>query len=103
MGNCVLLCRFHHRLVHEGGWTVGWWGPGRAVFYDPRGGTHFDGRWQPSEIESAWEPEEGPVEGLIQENHRHGVRPDGWTAAARWKREADVPDEVYFRALEAMG
>ena len=23
-----------------------WWGPGRAVFFDPRGGTHFEGGWQ---------------------------------------------------------
>jgi hypothetical protein len=44
LDNCVLLCRHHHRLVHEGGWQVGWWGAGRPVFYDPRGGTHFDGR-----------------------------------------------------------
>jgi len=42
--NCLLLCRHHHRLIHEGGWTIGWWGSGRPVFHDPRGGTHFDGR-----------------------------------------------------------
>jgi hypothetical protein len=42
--NCLLLCRHHHRLIHEGGWQVGWWGAGRPVFHDPRGGTHFDGR-----------------------------------------------------------
>jgi hypothetical protein len=42
--NCLLLCRHHHRLIHEGGWTVGWWGNGRPVFHDPRGGTHVDGR-----------------------------------------------------------
>ena len=23
-----------------------WWGPGRPVFFDPRGGTHFEGGWQ---------------------------------------------------------
>jgi len=44
--NCLLLCRHHHRLIHEGGWSVGWWGAGRPAFYDPRGGTHFDGRHQ---------------------------------------------------------
>ena len=24
-------------------------------------------------------------------------------AGARWKREADIPDDVYFKALEALG
>jgi hypothetical protein len=42
------------------------------------------------------------VEALVEENRRRGVRPDGWTAGVRWKREADIPDEVYFRAMEAM-
>ena len=42
LDNCVLLCRYHHRLVHEGGWRLEWWGKGRAVFRDPRGGVHLD-------------------------------------------------------------
>ncbi len=35
--NCVLLCTFHHRLVHEGGWNV--WGDGddTLLFVSPRG------------------------------------------------------------------
>ena len=124
---------------------MGGWGAGRAVFYDPWGGTHFDGRWQPPELGSALLPEESPVggdglvpgstlverahppsqdgpasaespvkeeahavdegrvaEALIEHNHRRGVRPDGWTAGARWKREAHIPDRIYFRALKAM-
>ena len=97
LDNLVLLCRHHHRLVHEEGWKVDWWGPGRAVFFDPRGGTHFDGGWEPPELG------ERPVEALLEENRRRGVEPDGWTAGARWKREADIPDPVYFRALEALG
>jgi hypothetical protein len=44
LGNCLLLCRHHHRLIHEGGWRVSWWGAGRPVFHDPRSGTHFEGR-----------------------------------------------------------
>jgi hypothetical protein len=44
-----------------------------------------------------------PVEKLIEENRRRGVVPDSLTAGARWKREADIPDDVYFRALEAIG
>jgi hypothetical protein len=39
---------------------------------------------------------------LVEQNRRQGVTPDGWTAAARWKREADIPDRIYLRALEAV-
>jgi len=46
LDNLVLLCRHHHRLLHEGGWTMQWWGEGRPAFFDPRGGIHFDGRWE---------------------------------------------------------
>jgi hypothetical protein len=96
--NCVLLCRYHHRLMHEEGWKADWWGPGRAVFYDPRGGAHSDGSWHPPRLE-----EENPVEALIEDTRARGADPDGWTAAARWKRQADIPDRVFFRALEALG
>ena len=44
LSNCILVCKFHHRLVHEEGWQVEWRGPGRPVFIDPRGKAHFDGR-----------------------------------------------------------
>ena len=97
LGNCLLLCRHHHRLVHEEGWTVDWWGEGRPVFYDPRGGTHFDGRWRAPEVKGDL------VEALLEENRSRGVEPDGWALGARWKREEDIPDEVYFAALEAVG
>jgi hypothetical protein len=106
LDNLVLLCRHHHRLVHEGRWTVGWWGEGRPVFYDPRGGTHFDGRWQMPDVGPT------PVEDLMEQNRRRAkaeerepeledesIRP----SPALWKREADIPDNLYFPALQAMG
>jgi hypothetical protein len=115
LSNCLLQCRHHHRLVHEEGWQVGWWGEGRPVFFDPRGGAHYEGRWEPPEGGGA--PEAGeranrgatpalgsrPVEALLEKNERSGASPDGWTASSRWKRERDIPDRVLFAVLEAMG
>jgi hypothetical protein len=100
LGNTLLLCRHHHRLVHEEGWRVAWWGQGRPVFIDPRGGEHFDGRWADRPGGSA---PTGSVEALVGENLRAGVEPDWRTAGARWKRLEDVPREVLLRGLEAMG
>src|SRR5215211_3565692 len=96
LSNCVLVCEFHHTLVHEGGWRVEWWGKGQPVFFDPRGGAHFDGSWKPPEL-----PEQ-PVEALVHANRLLGVEPDASTVGARWEREQDIPDRVYFPALEAL-
>jgi hypothetical protein len=35
--NCVLLCRFHHHRVHEGGWRVTAVTDGAFVFHSPAG------------------------------------------------------------------
>ena len=35
--NLLSLCRFHHRLIHEGGYTIGRGTNGELRFYDPRG------------------------------------------------------------------
>jgi hypothetical protein len=96
LSNCLLVCRHHHALIHEGGWRVDWWGKGRPVFTDPRGQAHFDGSWQPPELP------ERPVETLLETNRRLGVEPDAWTASARWQREADIPGSIYFRASAAL-
>jgi len=96
LDNLVLLCRFHHRLVHEEGWAIHWWREGLPAFYDPRGGLHMEGRWEPPEVG------EHPVEALVAEQRSQGVEPDAWRAGARWKTLADIPDRVYFRAVEAL-
>ncbi len=96
LGNTLLACRHHHRLLHEGGWRVVWRGEGRAVFVDPRGGEHFDGGWRAPEVGPR------PVAALVEGHRRHGMDPDGRTAGARWKHEGDVPDPVLVRAMEAV-
>jgi len=95
--NLLLLCSHHHRLLHEEGWKVEWWGKGQAAFIDPKGQTHMGRPRQAPELEP------NPVEALIEGTRRRGANPDFYTAGASWKREADIPDDVYFRAMEALG
>ncbi len=44
-----------------------------------------------------------PVAALIKDTRSRGADPDFYTAGARWEREAQIPKQVYFRALEALG
>ena len=81
LGNTVLLCRHHHRLVHEGGWRILLDREGRPAFVDPRGGTHYDGRWRAPELS------EDPVGSLVEQNRARGADPDWRTAGARWRRD----------------
>lgn len=97
LANCLLLCRHHHRLVHEGGWRITWWAEGRPTFHDPTGHVQYDGRWVPPEIGQR------PVEDLIERHRRRGLDPDWRTAGARWKRLEDIPSRILARALEAVG
>ena len=99
LANCLLLCRYHHRLVHEEGWTVEWWGPGRPAFRSPRGWLEFEGGWR-EPLAGGGDPDLATA--LVQANEALGINPDGWTPSARWKREVDIPAEVLERADEAI-
>ncbi len=79
LANTVLLCRHHHRLVHEGGWRVGWGATGEPVFLDPRGGVHYDARPRLPEVRS------DPVAALIEAHRSRGIEPDWATAGRRWR------------------
>lgn len=48
-GNCTLLCRRCHWLVHEGGFTVKHQAPDDLVFYSPAG-QRLPDRWEPPEL-----------------------------------------------------
>jgi hypothetical protein len=99
LDNLVLLCSHHHRLVHEDGWSVEWWGVSLPAFIDRRGQKHVNGRPPGPALPS----HRDPVETLIADTRSRGADPDYLTAGARWKREDDIPEEVWYRALEALG
>jgi hypothetical protein len=98
--NLLLLCSHHHRLVHDLGWRVEWWGRGvdrHPAFLDPRGQVHMNTRPPAPAIGR------DPVNALVEQTTARGAEPTFYTAGARWKRERDIPHEVYFRAREAIG
>jgi hypothetical protein len=108
--NCLLLCRHHHRLVHEGGWRMEAVGGGRVVFRDPRGGAHYDGRFtlpwaggSPERRATPGRAARAPADALralVLDNLARGVRITKWgervvpgegggelaVAGGRWER-----------------
>lgn len=50
LDNLVLLCTFHHRLVHEGGWIVGLDSTGAVEWRRPNGSTFRAGPAPPAQL-----------------------------------------------------
>jgi hypothetical protein len=76
LSNLVLLCRRHHRLVHEGGVTVRMPDDGAAVFTDAAG----------RRIEAAPRTA-GSIEAIVASHARHGPAITPGTATGRWRGE----------------
>jgi hypothetical protein len=49
LDNLLLVCSFHHKLVHEHGWTVRWDGDGPARWFQPDGTSYRAGPGPPHE------------------------------------------------------
>jgi hypothetical protein len=64
--NTLLLCRIHHRLVHEGGWRVATDTEGKAVFFSPHGRAVAGAPPMPLTDTDA----------LLRRNRQRGVEPD---------------------------
>ena len=94
--NTMLLCYFHHRLLHRGGWRAEWWPHGRVAFIDPKGQGHVGG-----EMPKPGESPGSPVAALRRRNRKAGASPGAWTASGRWRNEREIPPGVSFRAMEA--
>jgi hypothetical protein len=78
LDNLVLLCRRHHRLVHEDGFGVHPGADGEFVFTDP------DGKMLPQAASSRFR---GNVLTLTHENHREGLNITPRTGECRWLGE----------------
>jgi hypothetical protein len=74
LSNLVLLCRRHHRLVHEGGYGV----DDHLRFYDPWG----------RRLPRVWRPPPGDADELLRHEHEAMIGPD--TCASGDGEQMDV-------------
>jgi hypothetical protein len=78
--NLLLLCRKHHRDVHEGGFGVEFLADGNPQFYWP------DGRVMPEAgAPPKWVNE--PLDALVAQNREEGLEIDEWTSCPDWDGE----------------
>lgn len=96
LDNLILLCRHHHRALHEEGFRVRLRSDGTPRFSD-RTGWPLPDLAPPTPALS-----EDPIQTLCRRNRQRGVRPDAWTASSRWKRAGDIPWTVEGRVREVV-
>jgi len=77
LDNLVLLCRHHHRRVHEDGWRVEPGEAGELRLYRP------DGRLLPRMPDRPPAPDR-PVRALERRHERRGLEIGPWTATPDW-------------------
>ena len=95
LGNTILLCRSHHRRVHEGGYRVCSDRNGQVVFFTPEGKALFEAPPVP-------ELPPDPVEALVRGNRERGITPDCSAGAPMWRRDSDIPWAIEAAAQEAL-
>ena len=104
LANMVLLCRRHHRRVHEDGYRVYSGADGQIVFFTPQGRAFAEVPPMPPMSEVPQPPEHplDPFEELVRRNRERGITPDGRSGMPKWKRDHDIPWEIEYAALEAV-
>jgi len=93
--NLVLLCRRHHRAVHEGGVRVCIDADGKVVFFTPRGKTLLGA--PPRDLGGMGGKRLGTA---CPDGERVKVPP--LAGASRWTRDSDIPWALEARAWEAL-
>jgi hypothetical protein len=89
MNNLVLLCRKHHRLVHEGGFGIGKSQTGEVFF------THPDGHNVPTGPDGRFR---GNVLSLFTEHQQSGIHITPKTAQSLWLGER-MDDQLAVEGL----
>jgi hypothetical protein len=85
LGNLVLLCRRHHRLVHEGGFGV----DDHLRFYDPWG----------RRIPRVWRAPPGDAAGLLRDDHREAIGPSTCASGTGEAMDLDLTVEAFASAM----
>ncbi len=107
LANMVLLCRRHHRRVHEDGFRVFSDKNAQVVFYTPKGRAFTEVPQMPKlpkvpELPNVPEFPSDPFQRLVRRNRERGIEPDWLTGMPQWKRDHDIPWEIEGPALEAV-
>jgi len=101
LANTLLLCRRHHRRVHEDGWRVVLDRDGRhAAFFTPEGKALAAAPPAPG-IRA---PGNGasPAAPLVLRNRRRGVPLDPRAGQPRWRHDRDIPWSLEAAVREAL-
>jgi hypothetical protein len=99
LDNLVLLCRVHHRGVHEGGFSVRLGRHGRPEFLNAHG-VRLPDRPPPPAL-AAFAARD-PVGHLVRIHRFRGIDPDAWTGACR-SRPSPASRHRFQAALDPSG
>ena len=80
LDNLLLLCRFHHRALHEGGFRVEVNDHGQSRFYARAG-------WQIPDAPPAPGTKGDPVKSLKSDHLERGIQIDAFTGIPAWQGE----------------
>ena len=86
MSNLVTLCGFHHKLVHEGGYTVQPVSGGALTFRIPLGDVIAPSPRKPR----------GDADWAAKSNRRRGINVSAETGDSNWSGERVDYDHVMF-------